>query len=294
MTSQHWTVFQTKEKGPQFSPSTGSLWPTIGPECLRRYQQDKRIGRRRLQLFLRPTDDRQPLLHDMVHLAKGHRLWNMTQDEILRWLNKSYKHVSIQMSAQTRMMCSWWNQKKKKNKNWSFQKYSKTWTQQKHQNSSQLKTLKKDINFSTQLSFAHHNDFQNIHNNRPATFCWDIKNHNSDHHQPFPVWSCSDGITFILTRQFYQVLVNTLDLQYENILLAASTAEQMQAVIWNKWPFFTNYTNVVEKCLRESNCDTLQEVYQDHGKDFSSSFFSIHILQMPTTSSESCPSTRST
>ena len=78
----------------------------------------------------------------------------------------------------------------------------------------------------------------------------------------------TDGITFILTRQFYQVLVNTLDLQYENILLAASTAEQMQAVIWNKWPFFTNYTNVVEECLRESNYDTLQEVYQDHGKDF--------------------------
>ena len=110
----------------------------------------------------------------------------------------------------------------------------------------------------------------------------------------FQSGAVTDGITFILTRQFYQVLVNTLDLQYENILLAASTAEQMQAVIWNKWPFFTNYTNVVEKCLRESNCDTLQEVYQDHGKDFSSSFFSIHILQMPTTSSESCPSTRST
>ena len=65
----------------------------MGPGCLRRYQQDKRIGRRRL--FLRPTDDRQPLLHDMVHLAKGHRLRNMTQDEILKEVIEQKLQTSV-------------------------------------------------------------------------------------------------------------------------------------------------------------------------------------------------------
>ena len=85
----------------------------------------------------------------------------------------------------------------------------------------------------------------------------------------------TDEITFTLTKQFYQVLADTLDLQYGNILLASSTTAQMQAMFGNKWPFFFNYTDLVKECLEESNCDPLQKLYQDLGKISSFFFFKL-------------------
>ena len=76
----------------------------------------------------------------------------------------------------------------------------------------------------------------------------------------------TDEKSFNLTKQFYQVLASTLDLQYGNIILATSTNAQRQAVITTKWPYFTNYTDLVEKCLFESSCDILQEIYQNLGE----------------------------
>ena len=72
----------------------------------------------------------------------------------------------------------------------------------------------------------------------------------------------SDKGAFTLARQFYNVLADTLDMQYGGILLATT---QMQAVIRNNWPFLTNYTDLVQKCLQESNCDTLQTIYHNIG-----------------------------
>ena len=98
-----------------------------------------------------------------------------------------------------------------------------------------------------------------------------------------------DDITFNLIRQFYLVLAKTLDLQYGNILLATSTTAQMKTVIWNKWPFFSNNTDLVKRCLQKSNCDT----YQNLG-NINFPFLSKFLLQLPIMSHESCRSIRST
>ena len=86
----------------------------------------------------------------------------------------------------------------------------------------------------------------------------------------------TDEISFTMARQFYHVLADTLDLQYGKMLLATSTPAQMRAVIRNQWPFFTNYTEQVRNCLEESNCDTLQDVYQNLGKVICSSFLTLY------------------
>ena len=71
---------------------------------------------------------------------------------------------------------------------------------------------------------------------------------------------------FTEAKQFYQVLVSTLDLQYGNVLLATSTKSQLQAVINNDWPFFTNQTDLVKTCLLDSDCDSLQDIFQKLGR----------------------------
>ena len=76
----------------------------------------------------------------------------------------------------------------------------------------------------------------------------------------------TDEITLILTRQFYQVLAETLDMEYGSMLLATLTTAQMRAMIWNKWPFFTNLTDLVKKCLQESDCNAVQGINQNLGK----------------------------
>ena len=81
-----------------------------------------------------------------------------------------------------------------------------------------------------------------------------------------------NDISFTLTSKFYQVLADTIALQYGNILLATSTTAQMQAMFRNKWPFFTNFNDLVEKCLWESSCDTFQDIYQNIGKTIFSFF----------------------
>ena len=85
--------------------------------------------------------------------------------------------------------------------------------------------------------------------------------------------SIADRLTFSLARQFYEVLANTLDLQYRNILLATLTNAKMQAVILNNWPFFSNYTDLVKECLENSSCDVFQDIYENIGKVISFYFF---------------------
>ena len=82
----------------------------------------------------------------------------------------------------------------------------------------------------------------------------------------FQPGAITDEMTLTLTRQFYQKLADTLDLQYGSILLTTTTTAEMKAVILNQWPFFTNYTDQVQNCLEESNCDTFQDINQNLGK----------------------------
>ena len=75
-----------------------------------------------------------------------------------------------------------------------------------------------------------------------------------------------DMTSFTLAREFYFVLASTLQLQYGNVLLATSTKSQLQNVINNAWPFFTNYTELVKTCLKDSECDNTQDVLQKQGQ----------------------------
>ena len=69
-------------------------------------------------------------------------------------------------------------------------------------------------------------------------------------------------------KAFYMDLAETLNLQYGNILLATSTKSQLQAMIDNDWPFFTNNTDLVKTCILDSECDLLQDIIRDLGQPF--------------------------
>ena len=61
-------------------------------------------------------------------------------------------------------------------------------------------------------------------------------------------------------HHFYLFLASTLDLQYGNVLLAMSKKAQLQEVLDNHWPFFTNKTEMVEACLQnDSHCNEIVE-----------------------------------
>ena len=81
----------------------------------------------------------------------------------------------------------------------------------------------------------------------------------------FQSGAITDATSFTLARQFYHVLASTLDLHYGNILLATSTSAQLNAGIQRKLPFFASYKTQVEKCLLGSNCDTIQDIYENLG-----------------------------
>ena len=82
----------------------------------------------------------------------------------------------------------------------------------------------------------------------------------------FQSGTIADEESIKLAKEFYSVFASTLDLQYGNILLAASTTAQLQECLRNNCPFLTNNTNAVYKCLQESNCDIDSNIHQNHGK----------------------------
>ena len=75
----------------------------------------------------------------------------------------------------------------------------------------------------------------------------------------------TDEISFILAKEFYSTLAATLNLQYGNILMATHTKSQLQTVLSNDLPYFTNKTGLVENCLQKSRCDGVQEIIQTLG-----------------------------
>ena len=82
----------------------------------------------------------------------------------------------------------------------------------------------------------------------------------------FQFQAIRDETSFALAKQFYHVLAPYLNLQYGNVLSATSSIEQMQHYIRNDWPFFANYTDLVEKCVQERNCDSTQDIFRNLGK----------------------------
>ena len=75
-----------------------------------------------------------------------------------------------------------------------------------------------------------------------------------------------DTASFTLAKELYMVVANMLDLQYGNVLIATGTRSQLQTVIDNDWPFFTNYTETVRNCLKDSKCDELQDIFEKLGQ----------------------------
>ena len=67
------------------------------------------------------------------------------------------------------------------------------------------------------------------------------------------------------TKQFYFEVASILYLQYGNILVAMSNNSQRQALMRYDWPFFSNTSQLVEKCLEDSSCDGFQSMLQNMG-----------------------------
>ena len=85
-----------------------------------------------------------------------------------------------------------------------------------------------------------------------------------------------DGRRKNLAKDFYKILATTLKLEYGNILLSTSTKSDVQAVIDNDWPFFTNSTDLVKYCLLSSNCEKIQQII--HGLGLYFCCFSFYIF----------------
>ena len=77
--------------------------------------------------------------------------------------------------------------------------------------------------------------------------------------------SIADETSFTLAKQFYFVLASTLNLTYGDVLLATSTNAQMEAMIGNGLPFFANNTDLVAKCLKGFDCDGIEGILQKLG-----------------------------
>ena len=71
--------------------------------------------------------------------------------------------------------------------------------------------------------------------------------------------------SFTLAKELYLVVADMFKLQYGNVLIATGSTTQLQTVIDYDWPFFTNYTESVRTCLKESICDELQDIFEKLG-----------------------------
>ena len=106
----------------------------------------------------------------------------------------------------------------------------------------------------------------------------------------------TDQKRFKQAKEFYMEVADTLNLHYGNVLLATSTRSQLQSVIDNDWPFFTNNTDLVKSCLLNSTCEGIQDIIGKPGKTVFVSLLILgtKLLQIPTMYRESYLSTQST
>ena len=75
-----------------------------------------------------------------------------------------------------------------------------------------------------------------------------------------------DFSSLILANQFYAILAIQLELQYGNVLIATSSSTQLQAMLDNDWPFLNNNSDLVKSCLQEiKDCDKITDVMTNLG-----------------------------
>ena len=61
-------------------------------------------------------------------------------------------------------------------------------------------------------------------------------------------------------NQFYQSLAKIFNLQYGNILLATNNPSQIQKIIFDELPFFSNYSQDIDSCLRGEDCKEVEQM----------------------------------
>ena len=71
--------------------------------------------------------------------------------------------------------------------------------------------------------------------------------------------------SFHSANKFYNELASTLNLRYGDILLATSSRDQLQDALMNQLPFFAKFTELIEKCLQEFNCNGIQGIIKKLG-----------------------------
>ena len=204
----------------------------------------------------------QPLLADMVQLARQLRLQNMSKKEILETvIHEKLKNIKI---LEEKEMCFMGNIKPQK----QIKAFSKL-TSNLNTHKIERPPSEKDIRIGYELIQAvvycptmlikiFRFVDQLLSSESSRTIIQSFVN-------LFQSGAITDQTSFTLAKQFYYVLASRLNLQYGNVLLATSTKAQLQAVIRNDWPFFANNTDLIEKCLQESHCDEIQGIFQKLG-----------------------------
>ena len=204
----------------------------------------------------------QPFLAQMVQLARQLRLQNMTKERVLeKVIQKKLKNIQI---LEEDGMCSM-GQVKPGNQKEAFSKlasYEKTNKTEGPPSEEDIRTgyelFQAVVYCPTMVIKLFRFIDQLLSSESERTIILTFVN-------IFQSGAITDKTSFTLAKQFYNKLASTLNLKYGNVLLASSTNAQLKALIRKDWPFFSNNTNLVERCLQESHCDGIQDVFQKLG-----------------------------
>ena len=69
-------------------------------------------------------------------------------------------------------------------------------------------------------------------------------------------------------NKFYEAIDEIFKLEYGNILLVASSKKDLQQMLDNEWPFFTNQSGMIRRCLRGEQCQNATELMKTLSKYF--------------------------
>ena len=204
-------------------------------------------------------------LHDVVHLARDLRLQNMTKEEILKEVIRQKSQMRVIPELDDKCMME----------QVGFYEYEDVFSTlvfNANKNQTSKEPSEKDIETGHEL--FHAVVFCPSMIFKMFTFVDQLLSGESSRtiiQAIVHLLQCSailDRTSFTLAKRFYRVLASTLDLQYGNILLSASSKAHRKTAISQGLPFFLNHTDRVDKCLQGSNCDTVQDIIQNTGMFF--------------------------
>ena len=201
---------------------------------------------------------KQPLLHELIQLARVLRLQGKTKANILKEVIHQKSQMSVLQKADDNCLMG-----QVKEDVFSKLVFSANTTKPSGEPSNQDIEIGSDlfhaVMFCPAMIFKTYTFIDRLLSNESSrtiilTFT-----------QLFQSGALKDRASFTLAKQFYQVFATTLDLQYGNILLVTSNTAQWKGMIRNDWPFLGNNTDAVQNCLEESNCDIFQKITENLG-----------------------------